>query len=436
MTESNFRGPVNSMGSLEDTQALGSGTTAAVAIQPLDGPSMFYQGVATPDIRSAPFAKDGFRPGQQPAFLALNDFYAVDNFPQAASSTLVAASQPATTVVAFSLNTAQLVAPQVGNPCIAIGVPIIPQGTTNVVTANVAIDFGFTTGTATANSSTVNVADNTQLTQGMWIILGGAANAAGSASLITQVLSIATTNITGITIGPNLPGTTLHVPIGAANLFGGQFLPPGTQFGPATASANAHGPNIVAGLSRIHNPREAVARNVWVSAGTTTATTAINIVGWDYWRQPMAEQISIPSGNRANATAFYGSKAFKYIQSITPTTTAVGSIAIGLGDVFGYHLRADAWEQTQVYWNGCTTPTSLGFTKAATTAPATNTTGDVRGTIQVSSNGTGSAAAVATAAVSNGTARLTIIQNPGVWNTIYATPNNTVPLFGLANASS
>lgn len=428
MADTNWRGPVNAMGALEVD-------AATAQVLPLDGPSLFYQGVGFPDIRSAPFAKDGFRPGQQPAFLAVADFFAVDNFPQAAATALLAASQAATAATALSLATTQVNGPAAGVPSVAIGVPIVPQGTTVVTSPVIALDFGFTTGTTVAGSTTVVVADNTQFTLNQWLIIGGVGNAASSTSLITQVMSIATANLTGITVSPAPATGVSHAPIGAANLFGGQFLPPATQFGPSAPAASAWSPNLVAGLARVHNPREMLARNVSVTAGTTSATTAVTVLGYDVWRQPMSEAITIPSGNRS-ATTFFGSKAFKFIVSATPSTTAGGSLGLGIGDVFGLPGRADEWEQTQIFWNGCSVPTRLGFTAAATTSPATNTTGDVRGTIQVSTNGTGTAAAVATAAVSNGTARLVIIQNPGVWNTLNATPINPVPLFGVTNSTT
>lgn len=427
MADSNFRGPVNSMGSLEvDAQ------TAQVL--PLDGPSMFYQNVAVPDIRSAPFAKDGFRPGQQPSFLTIPDFIAVDNFPQAASTTMLAAFQAITAGTAMSLATAQLNGPGAGIPSIAMGVPIMPQGTTSIAFV-MALDFGFATGTTVAGSTTVVVNDNTLFTLGQWLVVGGAGNSAASRSLITQVQSIATTNTTGLTVSP-APATGLsHAPIGAANLFGGDMVTIGTQFGPQTASASVHSPNTVAGLARVHNPAEMISRNFSVTAGTTTATSTLTLLGYDVWRQPLSEQITIPSGNRS-ATTFFPNKAFKYLASATPNTTAGGSMSIGVGDVFGLPIRADRWEHTQMFWNGCAIPTSLGFRAASTVSPSTNTSGDVRGTIQVSTNGTGTAAAVATAAVSNGTARLTIIQNVGNWNNLFGTPVNTVPLFGLTNSTT
>lgn len=429
MADTNHRGPINSMGSLEVDVA------TSAQVQPLDGPSMFYQGNAIPDPRAFPFAKDGFRPGQQPAFLELVDFFAIDTFPQAAATALLAANATATAATAFALTTAQLNGPGAGIASIAIGVQILPQGTTIVTTAAIALDFGFATGTTVAGSTTVVVNDNTLFSVGQWVVVGGAGNSGATVSLISQVQSIATANTTGLTLSP-APATGLsHAPIGGANLFGGAFLPPGTQFGPATASASYHSPNSVAGLARVHNPKEMSARAVSITAGTTTATSTITIRGWDVWRQPMSEDIIIPSGNRS-ATTFFGAKAFKYISSATPSTTAVGNVGLGLSDVFGMICRADRWEQTNIFWNGCQVPTSLGFSVAGTTSPATNTSGDVRGTIQVSTNGTGTAAAVATAAVSNGTARLTVIQNLGVWNTINATPVNTVPMFGVVNSTT
>lgn len=430
MADTNFRGPVNSMGPLE----VDAGNTATIS--PLDGPSLFYQSVGFPDIRTTPFAKDGFRSGQQPGFMVIPESYAVDAFPQAASTTLLGAAQLATANSAMTLVTVATNGPAAGVASRAIGVPIIPQGTTVVTTASIALDFGFATGTTVAASSTVAVNDNTLFALGQWIVIGGAGNAASTVSLLTQVRTISTSNTTSITVSPS-PATALsHAPIGGANLFGSDSLPLATQFGPSAASANAHSPYLAGGLARIANPRELSARNVSVTVGTTTATTSFTVVGFDVWGQRMSELIGPVIATNRQFTTFFGSKAFKYVMSVTPTTTAVGTASLGVGDVFGMPMRADEWEHAHIRWNGCVVPTSLGFSAAATTAPATNTTGDVRGTIQVSTNGTGTAATVATAAVSNGTARLVIIQNPGVWNTLFGTPNNTVPLFGVTNSTT
>ena len=432
MADTTFKGPIAAPGPL----LIESGTAAT--IQPFDGLSGFYQGVAMLDPRSAPFPAEGTSPGRAPAFMNNINLIAVDNKPQATNATCVANSAAQTSLVAMPLATAQVSNPNAGAPFIAVGVPILPQGTTVIQTPTITLDFGFATGTTTANSSTVPVNDGTQFQIGQWIVIGGAANAAGSASLITQVQSItATTVAPAITVGPTLPATgVVNAPIGAANLFGGAYLPPATQFGPAAATANSAVPDSVAGLARIHNPKELLARNVVAYVGTASATVTFLVVGYDVWKQPMSELITIANANRA-ATSFFGKKAFKHITSITCGTAAAAQTAtLGIGDVFGFPYRADEWEQTQVFWNGCQMPTSNGFLAPATTSPATNITGDVRGTIQLSTAGGGNAISVATAMLSNGTARLAVIQNIAVWNALNGTPLNTVPIFGVTNSTN
>lgn len=446
MADSNFRGPVNSMGPMEDpapvgptgsvsTFAFANQTLTVIAnVQPQDGPSLTYQGLAQPDIREVPFQKDNDRPGAAKSFLTISQSYVIDTTPQAAATTLLAASQAATGAVAISLVTAQ-VAGVAGTPTVGVGVQLLPRGGSTVVTA-LAIDFGFATGTTAAASSTVVVNDNTQFTLGQWIIIGGAGNASASLSHICQVTNIATANITGINISPVAVTAIANAPIGGANLFGGQFLPPGTQFGPQAPSATHWAPYVAAGHAAVWNPREGSSRCIAVTAGTTTATSAVTLVGYDVHGSLMSEKITIPSGNRS-ASSFFGSKAFKFLSSATTQTTAGGSFSLGLGDVFGMVFRADHGQQTDAWWNGCRVGgTQVGFTAAYTTAPSTNTTGDVRGTLQVSTNGTGSAVVISTAAVSNGTARLVVIQNIGVWNTVYGNPNNQVPLFGIAQSTT
>lgn len=427
MAESNFRGPLNNMGSLE----VQSGATAT--IEPMDGPAGSYQGMSLLDPRFTPFAKDGLLPGRVPAFLISGDLFTVDNVPQKASTVAIAAASTIATTVAVTMGLATTgVAGTVsGNPVLAVKVPIVPLGTTVIVTPAIALDFGFATGTTVANSSTVVVNDSTLFTGSQWIIIGNA-GASNQASWITQVQSI--TNATTIQVSPVPPATATIAPIGAGNLFGSQLLPPSTQFGPATSTANAASPSLVAGLARVWNPREMISRNLSISIVTGGVATSASflVAGFDVWGAPMTENITV-AASTVGATTF-GKKAFKYVSSITATASGTAnSYSVGLGDVFGFPMRADEWEQTSVYWNGCAPTTSLGFTPA-TTVVANATTGDVRGTTQVSSNGGGTAMTISTAAVSNGTSRLVMVQNEGVWNLINATPLNTVPLFGVTQA--
>lgn len=413
------------MGSLE----MENGATASIG--PQDGPSLFYQGWGAPDIRTQ-FSKDNTLPGQQPMTLAILDTFSVDAFPQAASTTALGAAQAVTASLAMTLVTSQ-VAGTAGAAQIGAGIRIQPSGTTTVVTIPATLDYGYTTGTTVVNSTAVVVFNNQLFTLGQWITIAGAGNAAGTVALYTQVQTISTSNTTGMTIFP-VPATSIsNVPIGAARLYGANLLPPGSQFGPQQSIATTSAIGIAVGKGRLHGSKEFLARNVSVTVGTTTGTTSFLVVGYDVWKQPMTELIGPVIATNRQVTTFFGSKAFKHIVSVTPTTTAGGNASLGMGDVFGLPYRADDWCQVQIFWNGCTAGTNLGFLPAVTST-ATNTTGDVRGTIQVSTNGTGTAMTIATAQVSNGTTRLSIIQNLGPFNQAFATPLNTVPMFGQVNA--
>ena len=426
MADSNFRGPVNSMGALEvDAQT--------ASVMPLDGPSMLYQGMGMPDIRSAPFAKDGFRPGQQAAFLGTG-FWTVDNIPQLRGTSLIATTQVGTAATALPLATAQ-VAGLASAANIACGVPIIPLGTTVATFAALALDFGFATGTTAAASTTVVVVDNRVFRLGQWLVIGGAGNTAATRSHICQVTSIATANITGITVSPAVVTTIANAPIGQGNLFGDSMVTLGTQFGPATASANAHsfGGAFEAGLAKVFNPRECLTRNI--SLQSVTAQTISGILsGWDLWGNPMTELLALSS-----QTTMAGKKAFKYISAFTVGTGSAGgsqAFSLGLGDTFGFPIRSDEWEQTEICWNGSSMTNSNGFAPPITTA-ATSTTGDVRGTVEISTAIlTGVLATSISAVASNGTGRLTIFQNLGVWNQVAGTPVNTIPMFGVAQSTA
>ena len=437
MADSNFRGPVNSMGALEVD-------AATAAVQPLDGPSMFYQGDAMPDIRSAPFAKDGFRPGQQPAFLR-SGMVLLDQIPQKNSSTVVAAGQVVTAAVAVSLVTTQPtgVASAAG---IAVGVPIVPIGTSVVTYAALALDFGFTTGSTAVNSTTAHVVDNSMFRIGAWYVIGGAANASASRSLLAQVVAIHSTNGTGITLNTTAGTTLVTVPIGQANLIGGNEIALGTQFGPATASANAHsyGGGFGAGLARAYNPREMLSRNIQVQ-GVTAIQNAYSAVvsGWDVWGNPMTEVLSAAAG----VTTFVGKKAFKYISSITSGTTVANSqnVSFGIGDTFGLPVRVDYWEQLFATWNGVVMsnfsgfvgPYGIGTTIATSGSPAAAPTAytpiDVRGTLTVSTAVlTGSLATAMSVIATNGTGRLFVAANIPPMQNVFATPINQVPMFGIS----
>lgn len=417
MTDTNFRGSVNSMGSMEDLTVL-----------PGDGPSYSYQGYVYPYIRGAAFNKDGNGQARVRGALLSPRIVLCDNIPSTVSTTILAA---ATAVVSATAMTLVSIAP--GNstaavPSVAPAMPIIPFGGTSVVTP-IALDFGFTTGTTTAANSTIVVADNTLFTVGQWIAVGGGGNSAKTATLLTQVASIVAGNTTGITVSPSPSGSLTNAPIGAANLFN-QFLPPATQFGPAATVPNAASPHLAGGLFALFNPVEGICRNVSI-AGITGAGGAFKVIGYDIHRQLMTETITASAGT---ATTF-GKKAFKYVASITPQfTDATGTYSAGIGDTFGFAMRADRYESVEWKFAGVNQINSTGFLAADLTSPALATSGDVRGTFQTSTNGAGTG--LVSNLASNGARRLWISQGVPLWNNISGTPLNTVPVYGVTQSST
>ncbi len=426
MTNTNFRGPVNSMGAMEDA-------TSGVE----DGPNLNYQGTVFPSLRDTLFPKDGVGQGRAASYLDNPQIVVIDNIPQAATTTLLAAANSSAvnsiaTGVPLVLSTTAAGNTVAGSPSVASGVPIIPFGSATPVTAALALDFGFTTGTTTAASSSVVVVNTALFTIGQWLVIGGAGNAGKTAALITQVAGF--TNATTITITPSALGTLTNAPIGSGNLFNSN-TPPSTQFGPATSTANAATPHWLAGMFRAWDPLQALSRSVSITTVNTTGAGGGFIVsGWDVHGQAMSELITVAA---STTTSYYGKKAFKYIKSVIPQfTDATGAYSVGVGDTVGFPIRADRFEANSNFvYNNILATNSSGFV-AAVLSVATNTTGDVRGTLQLSSIGAGNATSgtIANSAASNNTSRLWITQIVPLWNDIAGTPTNTAPFYGVTQA--
>jgi hypothetical protein len=290
------------------------------------------------------------------------------------------------------------------------------MGTSVVTTAPIALDFGVAAATTVSNSTTVTVSDNTKFVAGQWVYIANCGNAAGTAGLFTQVFGVSTTNFTTITVS-NAPATAISAPVGQADLFGANLLPPATQYGPPNTVPVRAIPDISAGFYRIHNPAEMLARNVYIEvqalASAASTPYVFLVTGWDVWKQYMTESIPISVTSTSPTFTGYGKKAFKFINSINVTMQTTSTVSVGIGDTFGYPVRADYPSQVLIYAGSTTVVSSVGFTAAVSTAgsPASNTTGDVRGTVQLSALGAGTP--ITSVATSTGTTRLSIIQIRG-----------------------
>lgn len=103
--------------------------------------------------------------------------------------------------------------------------------------------------------------------------------------------------------------------------------------------------------------------------------------GYDIYGFPMSQLITVAAGaNTVNST-----KAFKIITSVVPQFSDAHTYSVGTADIFGFGMYVNLWESTLIRYNGALITASTGFTAGDVTTPATNITGDVRGTYAVQS---------------------------------------------------
>lgn len=161
--------------------------------------------------------------------------------------------------------------------------------------------------------------------------------------------------------------------------------------------------------------RTTCARALQVTGAASGTGGAFLVSGADLYGVPMTELITATAG----ATSVSGKKAFKYIYSVTPQFTDAHTYSVGTTDVFGFPVRVDEFFVTTIYWNNGSIGANTGFLAAVTTNPATNVTGDVRGTYAVQS-------------ASDGTKKLQTILEVVPWNAPKTGDNSGI--FGVTQA--
>ena len=135
-----------------------------------------------------------------------------------------------------------------------------------------------------------------------------------------------------------------------------------------------------------------VPRGVQIVAGTAGDTTQfVTVSGFDLYGQAMSEKI-IFNGT----TIVHGKKAFKSVTAISLSAALTTTGSVGSNDVLGLPFRLlDLNHCISAKWASALAADAGTLVAADTTATATTTTGDVRGTYKPSS-------------ATNGTRRLTI----------------------------
>ena len=116
-----------------------------------------------------------------------------------------------------------------------------------------------------------------------------------------------------------------------------------------------------------------------LQVNTSTTARTVTVTGYDYFGQPMTEAITVTTAG----TPKFGKKAFYQIVSATINGSAT-AVTIGTSDVLGLPVRViDAGYVVKVGWNNTLAQDTGGnsaFVAADMTNPASNITGDVRGT--------------------------------------------------------
>lgn len=362
------------------------------------GPSLFYQGVGFPDVRFGPINKDySGNVAVCPSMAVVQDVLSVDAIPATLGTAKIAALANVSTGVAMTLAAA--------SAGISVAIPFQVFGGA-IITANIALDFGFDTLNCTSGTASVVVADSTIYTAGMPVIVAGVGNSGGTIPLITYIKSI--TDLTHIVLNTAPLATNSAARVGTGNAWG---IP---QNKPPFVSTAAL-PYLEQGFALMYDGRQGISRGVSITGVTSGTGGNFTVVGYDVYGRLQTEVIAVASGvNTVNSK-----KTYKYIQSVTPTFTDAHNYSVGTSDIYGFAVRADRFEQTLIYYAGALITASTGFT-TSDKATATTTTGDPRGTYALQS-------------ASNGTNRLTIYQMPGLIN-IRSSPVNPTKLYGVTPA--
>jgi hypothetical protein len=202
------------------------------------------------------------------------------------------------------------------------------------------------------------------------------------------------------------------------------------------------------GTVAIWNPSAGTGRclNVINSSNANSEVYIVN--GRDMYGFKMTESISAST----TSTGTQGQKAFKYIQSVTPstaTTVSATGVSVGFADKFGMPLYAPQMAGISVWVS--TTPnnanpialSSNNTIFASTVATMTAITGDVRGiyfssiaTNGTSANGAGAYSVGGVLVPTASGVRVTIYQPITPMMAFTVTPTNTAPIFGTTQFSN
>lgn len=145
----------------------------------------------------------------------------------------------------------------------------------------------------------------------------------------------------------------------------------------------------VPGTVRMWDPTTSLQRQITIAHGASVDDTLLTytIQGFDNYGFKVTETITGTSSTGGSSLTLTSRKTYKYIQSITAASTATinsTNIVIGVNDVYGFPLSVHDGTQVQI-WSGVSSMATImtaqsSYMTFASTATATSTTQDVRGT--------------------------------------------------------
>lgn len=124
------------------------------------------------------------------------------------------------------------------------------------------------------------------------------------------------------------------------------------------------------GVATLDTPRSVLV----VSSSGTDSTQTATFYGTDTYGVTTVETVTLTGTSNASSL-----KAFKTITRVAMSASTVGNVSAGTGDKFGIPYRINKKGSLQAYWDA-TWNNASGTTTIGSSATATATTGDVRGT--------------------------------------------------------
>jgi hypothetical protein len=179
------------------------------------------------------------------------------------------------------------------------------------------------------------------------------------------------------------------------------------------------------GAGRFLLPDSACTRGVGITGVAGGSGGAVLIQGLDYLMRPQSEIINAVAG----AGTTYGRKTYKMLLAAVPQFTNANNLTVVTSDLIGMPISVLPNTIPPDVKIAGVEDVGEVFQYADLTSPATTSTGDPRGGVQLSAAGPN---AGATGAGPDGTSRITIVMTLNPAQVLGANQFNPGPLFGVA----